>query len=61
MPLLTYLFIIIPIVLAFIVLWYLDERLFERIQKEFFVGLLEILIAFVILFCSLVVAALVLT
>jgi len=61
MPLLTYLFIIIPIVLAFIVLWYLDERLFERIQKEFFVGLLEILIAFVILFCGLVVAALVLT
>jgi hypothetical protein len=61
MPLLTYLLIIIPIVLAFIVLWYLDERLFERIQKEFFVGLLEILIAFVILFCGLVVAALVLT
>jgi hypothetical protein len=61
MPLLTYLLIIIPIVLAFIVLWYLDERLFERIQKEFFVGLLEILIAFVILFCGLVVAALILT
>jgi hypothetical protein len=58
---LTYLLIIIPIVLAFIILWYLDERLFERIQKEFFVGLLEILIAFVILFCGLVVAALILT
>jgi hypothetical protein len=61
MQLLTYLLIIIPIVLAFIILWYLDERLFERIQKEFFVGLLEILIAFVILFCGLVVAALILT
>jgi hypothetical protein len=60
MQLLTYLLIIIPIVLAFIILWYLDERLFERIQKEFFVGLLEILIAFVILFCGLVVAALIL-
>jgi hypothetical protein len=61
MQLLTYLLIIIPIVLAFIILWYLDERLFERIQKEFFVGLLEILIAFVILFCGLVVAVLILT
>ncbi|HJW18268.1 MAG TPA: hypothetical protein VJ499_14150 [Flavisolibacter sp.] len=61
MQLLTYLLIIIPIVLAFIVLWYLDEKLFDRIQKEFFVGLLEILIAFVILCAGLIVAALILT
>jgi hypothetical protein len=61
MQLFTYLLIIIPIVLAFIVLWYLDERLFDKIQKEFFVGLLEIMIAFVILCAGLIVAALVLT
>ena len=61
MQLLTYLLIIIPIALAFIVLWYLDVRLFDKIQKEFFVGLLEILIAFVILCAGLIVAALVLT
>jgi hypothetical protein len=61
MQLLTYLLIIIPIVLAFIALWYLDERLFDKIQKEFFVGLLEILIAFVIMCAGFIVAALVLT
>jgi hypothetical protein len=61
MQLFIYLLIIIPIVLAFIVLWYLDERLFDKIQKEFFVGLLEIMIAFVILCAGLIVAALVLT
>jgi hypothetical protein len=61
MQLFSYLLIIIPIVLAFIVLWYLDERLFDKIQKEFFVGLLEIMIAFVILCAGLIVAALVLT
>jgi hypothetical protein len=61
MPLLTYLLIIIPIVLAFIVLWHLDEKLFNKIQKEFFVGLIEILVAFVILCVGLIVAALVLT
>ncbi|SHE75864.1 hypothetical protein SAMN02745131_01075 [Flavisolibacter ginsengisoli DSM 18119] len=53
--------IIIPIVLAFIALWHLDERLFNKIQKEFFVGLIEILIAFLILCAGLIVAALVLT
>jgi hypothetical protein len=61
MPLLTYLLIIIPIVLAFIVLWHLDEKLFNKIQKEFFVGLIEILVAFVVLCVGLIVAALVLT
>jgi hypothetical protein len=61
MPLLTYLLIIIPIILAFIALWHLDERLFNKIQKEFFVGLIEILVAFVILCVGLIVAALVLT
>jgi hypothetical protein len=61
MQLLTYVLIIIPIVLAFIALWYLDERLFDKIQKEFFVGLLEILIAFVIMCAGFIVAALVLT
>jgi len=61
MPIVAYLLIIIPVVLAFALLWYLDEKLFEKIQKEFFVGLLEILIAFVILFCGLVTAALILT
>jgi hypothetical protein len=61
MPIVAYLLIIIPVVLAFAVLWYLDDRLFEKIQKEFFVGLLEILIAFVILFGGLVTAALILT
>jgi hypothetical protein len=61
MPLLTYLLIIIPIVLAVIVLWHLDEILFNKIQKEFFVGLIEILVAFVILCVGLIVAALVLT
>jgi hypothetical protein len=61
MPLLTYLLIIIPIVLAVIVLWHLDEILFNKIQKEFFVGLIEILVAFVVLCVGLIVAALVLT
>jgi hypothetical protein len=61
MPIVAYLLIIIPVVLAFALLWYLDEKFFEKIQKEFFVGLLEILIAFVILFGGLVTAALILT
>jgi hypothetical protein len=58
---LTYLLIIIPIVLAFIVLWHLDEKFFNKIQKEFFVGLIEILVAFVILCVGLILAALVMT
>ncbi len=61
MPIVAYLLIIIFVLLAFAVLWHLDDKLFEKIQSEFFVGMLEILIAFVILFCGLVAAALILT
>ena len=49
MELLIYIYFLLPVLIAFVVLWYLDSGLIQKIGSSYLVALIEVCIAMLII------------
>lgn len=49
MELLIYIYLLLPVLIAFVVLWYLDSGLIQKIGRSYLVALIEVCVAMLII------------
>jgi Mn2+/Fe2+ NRAMP family transporter len=49
MELLTYIYFLLPVLIAFIALWYLDSALMQKFDNSFLINVIEVFVAMLII------------